>query len=896
MNAPRWTHALLRLLAPRERVDEVLGDLEEEHRGRVRRRGRTLATVLTALETLDVAVALLRQRLGPGSGVSVLDFKLGLRMLVRFPGLTVVGGLAMAFAIWVGALTFEIVRQIVAPGLPLDEGDRIVGVQNVDVEAGRAAAPSLEDFTTWRDELLTIEELGAFRTLSRNLVVDGSTAEPIAVAEMSATGFAVARVPPLLGRTLVASDEDVGAPDVIVIGYEVWQSRFAGDPGVVGRRVGVGRTSATVVGVMPPDFAFPLAHRVWMPLERGPADLQPGEGGRVAVFGRLTAGSGMEEAQAELDVLGARRAAAFPETLGRTRPRVLPYARSVRPLPDVGPVGLLAANLFMVMLLVLVCGNVALLMFARAATREREIAVRSALGASRARIVWQLFAEALVLGGLAALIGLAGAGLGTRWYVEMLKADAGGLIPFWIGDGLAPTTVAYLFGLTLLGAAVAGVAPALKVTGRRVEPRLRQAASGVTGLRLSGVWTPVVVAQVAVTLAFPATAFFFHRYVRQIRSLDLGFAAEEYLGARLEVDEALRAASADPLASVYGELEERLLGEAEVADVTFANLVPGAAHPAALVEVEPVEAGLDREAVHRVAVATVDADFFRVLGRPVEAGRGFDAGDVAGEQGTIVVNRAFEEELLGGRSGIGRRVRLAARGGLDPGPWLEIVGVAENLGMVGGDTELRAEPGFYRPLALRRPPRAGAAPGDAGDSGQTGPVRIVVHVPSGAEAFTSRLRAVAAEVDPDLRLVEVRPLDRVSESRWRESEFLYQLLTGVSLVALILSLTTIYSVMSFTVSRRTREIGLRVALGSSRSRLIHSIFRGPLLRVAVGILVGLGLVLLVTRGLVGPLTSRELILVSLYSATMLGVCLLSCIVPTRRALRVAPAEALSADG
>lgn len=893
--ALRVYRMLLRLF-PRGFLRERRADLERlflDMRATRRREGRSLGPRFwldLAWDTVSHAVREHLQSRGwervgvarPGGRTpfSLLDVKLAGRMLVKHPGLTVVGGLAMAFGIWTGALTFDVAREMVAPGLPLEEGDRVVGIQYIDLEAGRPVTPSLEDFATWREEVRSVVDLGAFRTVSRNLIVDGMAGAPVEVAEMSAAGFRVARVPPLHGRTLVGADEDAGAPQVLVLGFDVWQSRFAGDPDIAGTTVGIGGTKTTVVGVMPEGFAFPVAHQAWVPLRSASADLPRGGGPPVAVFGRLAPGVDLEGARSELEVVSSRRAAAFPEAFGLLRAGVLPYARSVVPLPEIGAEGLAAVNAFMIMLFVLICGNVALLMFARGATREREIAVRSALGASRARILGQLFVEALVLVGLAAIVGFSAAGMGKDWYVAMLEADAGGGIPFWIGGGLAPATVLYLLPLTVLGAFVAGVGPALKLTGARLESRLRRLGSGISGFQLSGVWTPVIVLQVAITLAFPATAFLFHRYVHQIRNLDLGFAAEEYLSVRLAVDDPPEGTDAVRLPSAHRALKERLAADPGVRGVTFADRLPGDAHPRPPIEIDIDQAGPDAPSGRRASVAWVEPGFFQVLGAPIRVGRPFDSGDVASEPRVAIVNRSFVEELLGGRNAVGQRVRAAARGDEPAGPWLEIVGVADDLGMLGGDVELRDEPGMYLPIGTSEP----AA------------FQMAIHLPAGPEAFAPRLRTIAAAVAPDLRLEELRRLDRVSESRWRESEFLARLLGGVGVVALILSLTTIYSVMSFAVSRRTREIGVRVALGSSRRRIVQSVFRGPLVRVGVGIVLGMGLVGLVTRGLVGPLSPGEVVLVAIYSAAMLGVCLLACVVPTRRALAVEPTQALRAEG
>ncbi|HET7321474.1 MAG TPA: permease prefix domain 1-containing protein, partial [Longimicrobiaceae bacterium] len=188
-----------------------------------------------------------------------LDFKLGLRMLLKYPGLTLVGGLAIAFAIWVGAGTFEFISQVVTPTLPFHEGERVVGIRSWDAATSDLEKPGLLDFVTWRDELRSIDDLGAYRTVERNLITGDGRGEPIAVAEISASAFPVTQVPALLGRTLTEADEKTAAPPVIVLGYDVWQRRFAGDPGIVGRVVRLGRGQVTVVGVMPEGFGFPIS-------------------------------------------------------------------------------------------------------------------------------------------------------------------------------------------------------------------------------------------------------------------------------------------------------------------------------------------------------------------------------------------------------------------------------------------------------------------------------------------------------------------------------------------------------------------------------------------------------------------------------------------------------------
>jgi hypothetical protein len=469
------------------------------------------------------------------------------------------------------------------------------------------------------------------------------------------------------------------------------------------------------------------------------------------------------------------------------------------------------------------------------------------------------------------------------------EAESGGRLPFWLRAELSPATLLYAAALAVLGAVIAGVVPALKVT-RGLQARLRRSAAGGGGLRFGGVWTAVIVAQVAVTVAFPATAFFARRYVVGIRSLDVGFPAERYLSARLEMDheppagdpaggDTSRAAFVARAGGVARELERRLGAEPGVVGVTFADRLPRTQHPPRRIEVDDAAVMADSGLRHAAGVVSVDVDWFEVLGAPVRVGRSFGAADLATDARPAVVNRAFVRDALGGRNPVGRRIRLAgsSRDGTGPGPWYEIVGVAPDLGVIADDPDEGA--GIYLP----------AAPGEAT------PLHLVVHLRGDPASFAPRLRTLATAVDPTLRLHDVLPLDQVGASLWTELAFLFKLLTVVSLLALLLSLAGIYSVMAFAVSRRTREIGVRVALGAPRARVVGAVFARPMAQVAGGLAAGAVLVLLLTRANM-RLTARELAWTAAYMALMLGVCLLACVVPTRRALRVEPTEALRADG
>jgi putative ABC transport system permease protein len=837
-----------------------------------------------------------------------LDVKFGFRMLVKYPGLTVIGGLAMAFAVWVGAVVFEMVTEFTHPTLPLPNGDRVVQIRDWDVEAGKVEPRAVHDFVVWRESLKSVTDIGAFRDVSRSLIAPGIEPGPVQIAEITSNGFRVAPSAPLLGRVLGPADERADAPPVIVIGYEVWRTRFAGDPRVIGRSVQLGETYATVVGVMPEGFAFPVSHDAWTPLRSDVLNQPPREGPAVTIFGKLAPGASLQAAQVELSVLGRRTAAQFPTTHERLLPQVVPYTSAFWDPSAQDQTLIFAFNAFAVLLLMLICSDVALLMFARAATRQSELVVRSALGASRGRIVAQLFAEALVLGAVAAVVGLAAAWFVLdRWGMRYLEINLGRM-PFWFDVGLSPLTVLYAAGLTLLGAAIAGVVPALKVM-KGLGSQLRQGTAGGGGVRFGGVWTAVIITQVAFTVAFPAIAFVEQRQLARIKSFPAGFAAEEYLAAKLEIDATNGVNGADPSDSAASRAEgvrfvaaletvrQRVTAQPGVLGVTFVDRLPRSEHSERVIELEdepsPAPSSSAAEPLREVQLARVDPSYFDVLAAPILSGRGFHTGDFAPEARAVIVDKGFVDQVLQGRNAVGRRFRFAPRQrGRTPSteerPWYTIVGVVKELGM-GAPTQMGRAAGLYLPTV----------PGDQG------PVNLVVHVRGDPMSLAPRLRAIAASVDATLRLSELERVDQVTEPVLWFIRLWFRMTLVLVGIAILLSLAGIYAVLAFTVARRTREIGVRVALGSDRRRVVAAIFRRPLAQVGLGVaaggsIIGLLMLLLSTSGFEDgkhkvTFTGGQVALLVVYAAFMMGVCLLACIVPTRRALRVEPTEALRAE-
>lgn len=338
-------------------------------------------------------------------GVSWLDVKLALRMLFKHPALTLVAVFALTIGIPVGLLPLHILDSFNKP-LPVEDGDDIVMVRMVDPGRSRFVAPRLHDLAQWRRELASFEALGALRTGLHNVISEDGRAAPVSGAQITASVFSILRVPPLLGRLLNESDEVIGAPNVVVIGHSLWQSRLAGDPHVVGSTIRIGGVPHTVVGVMPQGFLFPFRDHLWLPLRDDTLELRPADAPVRGIMGRLADGASIEEARAELEVVGQRMAIELPDTRGPLRAQVSPYTAAAMGFGEDDTRAMLDVELLALLVLAIACGNVGTLILARAATRTREMAIRTALGAGRTRIVSQLFLESLVLAVLAAGVGL----------------------------------------------------------------------------------------------------------------------------------------------------------------------------------------------------------------------------------------------------------------------------------------------------------------------------------------------------------------------------------------------------------------------------------------------------------------------------------------------------------
>ena len=813
---------------------------------------------------------------------SRIDFKLGARMLVKYPGLSLVGGIGLAAAIAIGASAFAITYAYIYSTLPIDEGNRVVAVENWNVELNNEERRSLHDFLEWRDQLRSIEDLSAFRSISRNLIVPGGANEAVTIAEITASAFAVARVPPRLGRFLVEDDERAGAAPVVVIGHDAWRSRFNADPGIVGRTVRLGNSVHTVVGVMPEGFAFPVNHNYWVPLKLDVSAFGRRQGPAVFIFGRLARGAGMSDAQSEVAAIGDRASARFPDTHAPLEPRVMPYAHPILDIQGITAWQFASMQATMNLLLVVVALNLSILVYARTATRHGEIAVRTALGASRRRIVGQLFIESLVLAALAAGAGLVLTRVGLRIGHQLMKLE-GASLPYWIDFGIPTPAYFYVAAMTLGAAVISGVLPALRATGPRVQNTLRE-LGGTSGMRLGTTWTLLIVAQVALTVAGLPMAIAMGWSDARAATTRPAFAAERILVApfRLDAEPPPGIDAADYRRELVNRFERlridflaRLEAEPEVNDVTTAAMIPGDESSQRI----ELDGAADSAAAPTVAANRVAEDFFELFDARILTGRQLTADDAIGN--AVVVNQAFVRRVLDNGEALGRRlryrnVRESDAMQLPSEQWLEIVGVVADLQTNAYDATL-VDPVVFHML----------------EPSQTTALTLIART-RGAEptALASRVRSILTSLDPAARIAP-RPLLDLYAQMDLAFRLVALVLGLITLSVLLLSAAGVYALMSFTVSQRRREIGIRAAMGADARRLLISVFSRAALQLGGGVAAGLALAVTLDVASSGEaLGVAGLTALPVVAIAMAVVGVLAAAGPARRGLRVQPIEAL----
>ncbi len=872
--APRWLVWLLERVVPGPRIDDVVGDLEELHRRRVDRLGRGPATLITLAEGAWLVLVHTAGRVGRGASparwVSGPELRLALRLIRKQPVMTLTSVVALGVGIGIVAGGYSVFRQGLYGELPFPNGDRWVNVESYAAESGSRAPVDLERLMLFRSSAPALAYLAGTRTAELNVVHDNGEVERIAGARVTPGTFRHLPYRPLLGRLLLPTDGAPGGEPVALIRESLWERRFSRDPGIVGRTVDIAGADHLVVGILPDEAEYPSEGEIWLPLDE--ATLGADTGGPGSRFiGVLAEGATVDQALEQIQGLSDRRAEEVRGTEA-LRFRVVPLTR-ILVAPDI-QVAMIVFMVVLLSVLAIIAANVGNLVVARTSRRSGELAVRTALGASRSRIVGQLFVEMLVVGGLASALGFASAGVILEFYDRVLDE-----LPFWVDLALEPGTAAVVMVLAVLAAAVTGVVPALRATRKAPGDALRKAGRGAN-LGVGRVGGFMIAAEVALSVALlgSATVFAqgFQRYVEP--SFDLP--DDRVLTARLVLDldeeELVPGGSAtvsDSLELVLRDFQARLAALPGVSAVGAASHLPRTSpYP------EPLELE-DRPDLVTTPMVALGPGLLDVLEvRPV-LGRDLDEADLRpGAPAVALVNESFALEQYGTTQVLGRRLRLAPTSEQDEAePWREIVGVIPDVMEVAGS---RDAGGVYIPLTPRRF------------------VSVALRVDADPVAYTGRVRRAAFDVDPNLDVSDITRLDQVGAENRMALGAMTSALSGIGLVTLLLSLAGVYSIVSLSVTRRTREIGVRVALGENRGAILRSLLRRSGLLVLGGAAVGavLGHRVAGLRLFVFAVPEPGWWLFPGLMALMGLAGLLACWIPVRRALSIQPVEALRYDG
>jgi predicted permease len=818
------------------------------------------------------------------------DLRLGIRALRARPLLTAIAALSLALGIGANTAVFSLIDAVMLRSLPVEEPERLVVLleqRDVGRFAHNFAHP---DFADYRDRSRLVA-VAAYSPIDVSLGAGGAS-ERAEGLHVSGNYFDVLGVGAAVGRTFSpAEGSERGAHPVAVLGHSYWRSRFAGDPDIAGRAVTINGAPFTVIGVsaarfagtrpgFDPDFYLPLSmyyetsearFRVFELLDNRAASW-------LYMVGRLAPGTSIEQADAELDAIAASLAEQYPNS-NQTRldMALMPGARGHYGVLDDLETPLAAIMVVAALLLLIACANIANLLLARAASRGREIAVRLALGAGRARLVRQLLTESLLLAAIGGGAGVLLAHYGSRFLLRYLQAISSRALQLEVGvDG---RILGFTALLALATALLFGLAPALRASRAQLTGALKDAggrgpAAGAghgRGLAPAALQNGLVVAQVALSFALLVGAGLLVHSIVELRGIDPGF---DPAGALvMSTDAGLAGRSAEEAMRLYDAVDERVEALPGVELASFARAVP-------------VDRGGSRGSVFlpergdatddEIDQNMVDEDYFQALGIPILAGRGFTDADAAGAPSVAVVNQSFAETFWSGESPLGKRI------GLDgpDAPLTEVVGIAAD----GRYRSLREEQQPYVYLPLRQAFRSD--------------LHLVVRTSLPPETLIATVRDAVAGIDRDLPLFNVKTLaDKLAEDYF-DTRITAWLLGLCSAAGLLLAGFGLYGVLAFSVARRRGEIGVRMALGARHGNVVGLVLRQGMVLVAIGLVAGVALATVTSRIVgsllygVGAMDPATLAAIAAFFAV---VGALACYLPARRAVRVDPVVALRGE-
>jgi putative ABC transport system permease protein len=797
----------------------------------------------------------------------------GFRMIRRSPGISALASLALALGIGSTTTMYSITRGILRE-LPVDRPERLMHVAMTDRAAGDdyLRIPAA-DIVALREQQRSFESVAAYEDVSIHLGDAAHRAERLSSAMVTASVFSLLRASPLLGRALADGDERPGAAPVAVLGHTLWKNRYASDPRIIGQTIRINGTPTTVVGVMREGFGFPAREQLWTPLALDAARAGRSPTGNEApaynVIARLRDGVTREAAGADIATLGRRLAMADPKAHEGRALAVRPFYDEM--VPRDARIIFRAMLLVVSFVLLIACANVANLLLARAVTRSREIAVRMALGASSSSLVRQLLVESLAVALPGGILGLALAWVG----VTAFNVTIGFELSYWMRIELDARVLAFTTGLVVLAAVAAGLAPARQAARVNVGDVLKDEGRGSSSFRLGRASRALVIGEVALSCALLVVTGLMVKGVLGITSRYVGVAPEHVATGRLE----LRADAYPDAASrarLFDALETRMTEQPGVTSVALASHLPGNSASR-----QPVEIGgaryETRKSVPQSRVIAISPTFFDTFGAALLQGRAFARADRPGAPLVAIVNRAFAERFFNGDA-MGRQVRLEENGG-----WATIVGVAPVLGTVGGNGDRNSgTDAVYVPLAQSSQANTAVAVRTTGD----------------ATALVATLRSVVAELDPDVPLYQEGRLDVTLAQASAGEKVFGGLFTFFGIAALMLAIVGLVGVLAFSVGRRTRELGIRIALGGRPASILWLVLRGGLAQLVTGLTIGLALAAAVAPQFGGALFEQEPhdpLVYSTIAVVLVVAGAVAAIVPARHALAISPMTALRSE-
>ena len=804
------------------------------------------------------------------------DVRYGARRLAKERWFTVAAVTVLAFGIGANTTVFTLVNAMVIRGLPFDDPDRIVAVWTGNQE-GQRLRVSYPDYQDWREQSTALASLAAYRNWTVNLGDEEQVPERAFGAYVSANFFRVLGEQPVLGRDFGPDDDRNGAEPVVLLGHNLWENRYARDPGVLGQTIRVNGVVAIVVGVMAPGMRFPDDTDIWIaPAEHLPGSNAPDRGTRdYRAIGRLRPEASIEQAREELQAIGRRLAEAYPASNRELAPDLLGFQD--RYTAGATRLVLLTLTGAVAFVLLIACTNVASLLLARSAARRHEIAVRVAMGATRLRIVRQLLVESLLLAVVAGTAGLLFAILGIRWFDGATQSAAIGR-PYWMDFTLDGTIFAFIAALCLGTAVTVGLVPALQLSRTPVAGVLKEDTLGKTGGIRTRPWAgALIVGQLTLSLVLLSGAGFMMRSFLSLYGMDAEFEASQLITTWLYVPPT-QYPDASARADLYQNFEDRLASIPALRGHAIATAPPMTGGVVRPVATDGREAE-DGETLPLTTVVSVSDGHFEALGIELTRGRAFRRGDGRDGSDVTIVNERFVEMYLEGEP-LGQHIRLPVEGDEVEAPWLTVIGISPTIRR----WQLREpapEPVAYLPLRSDPPDF----------------VILMVQAPDDATSVIPQVQEAVRAVDPNLPLFNTMTMDQLMAlGRWphRVLGLMFSLFAGI---ALVLSAIGVYFVTASTVAQRTREIGIRVALGAEARQISWLTLRRSLRYLAIGFPAGLlgalgvGQILeaIIVISPTDPLTLGGIV------ALFTVVSLVACLVPAQRAARLDPMVALRVE-